>query len=238
MSQVDVIDSGKASALEQMAHDQRLIDELSRLKRPVFRLYRFKKKSITYGYFQNIHNLINCERAQALGFDVARRPTGGGALFHWADFSFTVAMPAHHHCFSDEVLANYHLINETLLDALVSIDAFSHLCLYGSEKKQQNVSHFCMARPSKYDLTWQGKKIGGSSQRKTKFGFVHQSSLFLLLPDFSEVFDLSLCSFEEVEAMKHNSSSLFEAGTSQKKIDTFCFALADQFVDSFVKRLK
>jgi len=240
---MNIVDSGVLNASEQMRQDQMLIEALDGLERPLVRLWRFEKKSITYGYFQKIHNYVDCEKAQSLGYDIAKRPTGGGALFHTGDFSFTIAIPAHHRCFSNEVLENYRLVNETLLDAVVSAGAISmNTCSPSSlpctlSDCNTPYSQFCMASPSKYDLLWQGKKIGGASQRKTKFGFVHQGSLFLHLPDFSEVRSFLLDTSEALEHMKSTSCALLKNDTSQNAFDTFYKTLTHKFLNFLSRRL-
>src|SRR5260221_13144552 len=96
---ITVIDSGPLSAERQMKIDQQLIDSLVSLQSPLFRHYKWEKKSITYGYFLDPNKYIDTQIAKEKGFDIAKRPTGGGMLFHYSDFSFTVALPASHKAF-------------------------------------------------------------------------------------------------------------------------------------------
>jgi lipoate-protein ligase A len=50
-----------------------------------------------------------------------------------------------------------------------------------------------MARPTKYDVMLQGRKIAGAAQRKTKAGFLHQGTIALLCPDPELLGAVELC---------------------------------------------
>lgn len=187
--------TGALSAKEQMQIDCELINTLHEIDEPILRFYQWQKKSITYGHFIQPERYLDLEKAENLGFDIAKRPTGGGLIFHYGDFAFTFAVPSSHKLYALSVLASYRHINAALLA--------SELC----EIEEVPYKDLCMASISKYDLVWQGKKIAGSAQRRTKVGFVHQSSLFLNLPDWQEIEQIWLGSKDEFLKMKANTAA-------------------------------
>lgn len=209
-----------------MQLDQECIDTLQELQEPLIRFYTWEKKTITHGYFINPESVLNTERAIELGFDLARRPTGGGLLFHYSDFSFTVCVPCHHAACSSTVLDTYALINRALLAAMHFDEG---LVLCDAEAQNKTFSHLCMASPTKYDLIYQGKKIGGSAQRKTKYGFVHQSALFLRPPNWDEVAAIWRGSEEEFEAMKLHSSAVLPENSDDESVMHFRQGLQEAF---------
>jgi lipoate-protein ligase A len=196
---IELITTGSLSAVRQMQIDSELIESLALLQKPLLRAYSWERKSITYGYFIDIEKYIDVDKAVSLGYDLARRPTGGGLLFHGADFSFTFAIGASHPQFVTDIVESYQVINQALLSALNLSDTE----LYTSEEKKYR--HLCMATPTKYDLVWQNKKIGGAAQRRTKAGLIHQSSLFLEPPHWQEVATFYRGQSAELDAMKAHS---------------------------------
>ena len=192
----------------QMQKDSQLIDNLANQQRPLVRFYEWESPTITYGYFINPEDhLVN----HISGFDLARRPTGGGILFHANDWTFTVAIPRSHPKFSQNVLENYRLINEAVLEAICeTVSSMSERPTIALQKEEPLLSMraFCMAAATKYDLLLDGLKIGGSAQRKTQFGFVHQASVFLSQPDWESLEGSLQNGKELVHAMKLTSSYL------------------------------
>ena len=197
---IELLTSGALSAKMQMQIDQELLDTLSSRTLPLLRTYSWQRKSITYGYFIDIDAYIDVEKAEQLGYDIARRPTGGGLLFHGADFSFTLALAASHPKFVCDIVKSYQVINQALLRALQLPDAILH------ESEEKTYRHLCMATPTRYDLIWQKRKIGGSAQRRTKQGLIHQSSLFLQPPDWQEVGKIYRGPEVEIAAMQAHAA--------------------------------
>jgi lipoate---protein ligase len=144
------------SALWQMQQDQLLIDNLPHQTELSVRFYEWAQPTITYGCFLDPMEYLT---APIPGFEMVKRPTGGGMLFHVQDFPFTVAVPAAHPKFSANVLENYRFVNEAVIRALQEVMGDMPLKLI--EKSQDSgFSQFCMATPTRYDIMLQGQKIG------------------------------------------------------------------------------
>ncbi|HXF28692.1 MAG TPA: lipoate--protein ligase family protein, partial [Chlamydiales bacterium] len=165
----DIVDDGSQTAEWQMERDRELIANLSYLTAPLIRFYEWHTPSITYGCFIDPTEYL---RREISGFELAKRPTGGGILFHLNDFAFTVAVPHSHPRFSPNVLDNYRWINETVVKAISKCDDCDAITLQPKSVEKASLRHFCMATPTQYDLLLNGKKVGGAAQRKTNFGFV------------------------------------------------------------------
>jgi lipoate-protein ligase A len=176
-----VLDTGCASAEENMRLDASLLE--SEESQPVLHLYEWERVSATYGYFHRPEDYLNVGAAERKGLQLARRPTGGGIIFHLWDMAFSVFIPAHRPEFSPNPLENYAFVNRAVLAAVQAfLGKELSLITEDAPALQPTCSHFCMARPTKYDVLLEGKKIAGSAQRKTKKGFLHQGSIALTLP--------------------------------------------------------
>lgn len=172
------IDSGICSAEENMACDAFLLDSLSNETKAIVHFYDWKQESATYGHFIEPQDFLSLEGVKKMGLQLAKRPTGGGIVFHNCDLAFSVLIPAVHPSFSTNSLSNYLYINEKVKKAIA---AFGNFQLLENENKPQDEASksFCMAKPTKYDLMMGSRKVGGAAQRKTKAGYLHQGTIFL-----------------------------------------------------------
>jgi lipoate-protein ligase A len=185
MSDWEIIGTGTQSAEENMCFDAELLDKADEFSRPVLHLYEWAGESATYGYFTDPGKLLNLEQAQKLSLNLARRPTGGGIVFHIWDMAFSVLVPAHCPEFSTNTLENYAFVNNAVLASVKEfLNGSPPLFLTPDDFSPMDPDcfHFCMAKPTKYDVMWEGRKIAGAAQRRTKKGFLHQGTIALVVP--------------------------------------------------------
>lgn len=167
-------ESGPKTPEWNMEADRLRLEALTEDARPFFRFYEWSAPSVTYGYFVDPLEFFDPEGVAKHDLLLARRPTGGGIIFHGYDLAFSLIVPSSHPFYSLNSLESYACINQLILSALDS----------RVELGQQEATRggFCMTKPTKYDLMREGKKVGGAAQRKTKKGLLHQGSLCLSLP--------------------------------------------------------
>lgn len=179
-----IIDSGKRSAEENMAIDTALLLDLENSKEPILHLYDWEGESATYGHFVDPIKFLNFEAVVSHKLHLAKRPTGGGIVFHNCDLAFSVLVPASHPSFSQNPLDNYTFVNQQVLWAIGQfIGEAPELLQEEIDPPDVRCSNFCMAKPTKYDVMLRGRKVGGAAQRKTRHGYLHQGSISLgLLP--------------------------------------------------------
>ena len=155
-----------------MKIDALLLDELK--SESVIHFYDWEGPSATYGYFIDVSKYLKVPSPLAL----ARRPTGGGIIFHTIDYAFSVLVPSCHPRFSENTLENYRLINEPVKRAIGAAGLLAEEPIPLDEAS----SHFCMAKPTKYDVMIGSRKVAGAAQRRKKQGFLHQGSIALMMP--------------------------------------------------------
>lgn len=184
------IDTGAASAEKNMRLDAEMLEKV---QQPILHFYEWERPSITYGHFIEPSKFLNLSSAEARGIDCARRPTGGGIVFHLWDLAFSVLVPAQSNFFSLNTLDNYAFVNQAVLRAVQKF--------LGEEKEfsltptdhaaaMEDCKRFCMAQPTKYDVVLQGRKIAGAAQRKTRQGFLHQGTIALMMPEMDILRDV------------------------------------------------
>lgn len=85
---------------------------------PFLRLYAWDGPWLSLGYFQRGERAVDLERARELGIGIVRRPTGGKALLHDRDLTYSVAVPAGHPVARLNVVESYRVISERVVAGL------------------------------------------------------------------------------------------------------------------------
>jgi lipoate-protein ligase A len=183
----EVVQREPASAENNMKRDYRELGALSSTSNPQIHFYEWGRPSVTYGYFIRPEDFLNLNGVEELGWDAARRPTGGGVILHAYDLAFAALIPAGHPAYSINTLENYAWVNRRIAQALKALIG-STPDFYRPECSCTAPPTFCMAQPTQYDLMIEGRKVAGAAQRRTKQGFLHQGSICLTLPP-KEVLD-------------------------------------------------
>lgn len=208
------LDSGRKSAAENMALDQRLLDALDPSDEPLLHLYDWEGDCATYGYFVKPDRYLDLAAAERYGVSLAQRPTGGGIIFHTTDLAFSVLVPAGHPAYSLNTLDNYAFVNRIVLKAVEQFlgrPLVAELLPMEMPQKGTSCCNFCMAKPTQYDVMVGGRKVGGAAQRRTKAGFLHQGSIALGIPNVA-LLQALLRDRAVFEAMQENSFSLLGSG--------------------------
>lgn len=131
---------------------------------PTVRLFRWKPWAISLGFNQDMSN-INVERCAAEGIDVVRRPTGGRAVLHAEELTYSVAMTAD----GKNVLEIYNEISRVLVKGLrlYGVNATLSRSQPDFREHYKNPSSIpCFTASARYEIEWRGKKLVGSAQRR------------------------------------------------------------------------
>lgn len=215
-----IIDTGIASAEKNMQLDAELLESLScTSEKAILHLYDWQQPSATYGYFTNPLNFLSEKGIAETGLQLARRSTGGGIVFHFSDFAFSMLVPARHPAYSLNTLNNYAFVNKIIIDVIKYFTGAKPFLL-PSEPASNNkhTANFCMAKPTKYDVIIDGRKVGGGAQRRTKNGFLHQGTISLAMPSHSFLKQVLLPNTGVFEAMRANTGVLLEGELNLQQI--------------------
>lgn len=164
-----------ADGFRQMSIDQALLDSAGGEGfPPTLRFYRFEPPSLTLGRFQPLAH-IDLEACRRRGIDVVRRPTGGKAILHQDDFTYSVVLP-HTAGLPESVEESYAVICRGIIEALslLGVDA----ALVPRTAYSLDSVHACFSSPAAADLQVGGRKLCGSAQTR-KAGAVLQHGTIL-----------------------------------------------------------
>ncbi|NRA04268.1 MAG: lipoate--protein ligase family protein [Myxococcales bacterium] len=170
-----------------MAVDETLLASLRTGGRPTLRLYGWSRPSLSLGYRaapapgDRAGDWIR--RADAHGIDLVRRPTGGGAVLHCRDLSYSVAAARGTAPIPDLMWASYEWIRSALLEALrgAGIEAAA---AHGD--RDAGAEPLCFKSATGTEIEAAGLKLVGSAQRRTRWGFLQHGSI--RLRDDSELY--------------------------------------------------
>ena len=163
------LNSGKCESAFNMALDAALLESMPRLQTPVLRFYGWMEPAASFGYFQKISDVEAATRLRPL----LRRPTGGGIVPHDIDWTYSAAFPAGHEWHSLKAEESYRRIHDWLRLAFAELTietALAPCC-------QKSLPGQCFVGYEKSDVLWEGQKVAGAAQRRTKSGLLIQGSV-------------------------------------------------------------
>lgn len=226
-----VLDSGALPAQENMERDARLLAELLPDDAPLLRFYAWAKPSATYGHFIDPSQFF----AEDTQLEIAKRPTGGGIIFHLSDFTFSVFIPASHPSYTSNTMDTYHFVNQRVLGAIKDFLG-EQPALLATEPTAENphCAYFCMAKPTRYDVILEGRKVGGGAQRRTRNGVLHQGSIALFPLEEAKLAPFLLPHVAIWESVERNSRSLLEKAGPSEEILFFNNNLKNCLISNFV----
>ena len=144
---------------------------------PTLRLYAWSPACLSLGYAQPIKD-VDLDRLHARGWEIVRRPTGGRAILHTDELTYSVCGQQSEPHLSGSVLESYQRLSLALLEALrlmgINADSAKKSSLQDSNAKDNPV---CFDIPSNYEITVAGKKLIGSAQARRKSSFLQHGTL-------------------------------------------------------------
>jgi lipoate-protein ligase A len=150
---------------------------------PTLRLYAWHKPCLSLGYAQSIAD-VDPPRLTQLGWGLVRRPTGGRAILHADELTYSVIGPQEEPRLASGVLESYQVLSYALLEALhiLSIPAETNIPVISPLQDPDTDSPavkgpVCFEVPSSYEIVANGKKILGSAQARRREGVLQHGSL-------------------------------------------------------------
>jgi lipoate-protein ligase A len=175
-----LLDTGPADGFTNMAIDEAILESYAAERRlPTLRFYTWSPPTLSLGYGQPIEADINLTQCRALGIDVVRRPTGGRAVLHDHELTYSVVIRADDPRVTSGVLAAYLAISQALIRGLSYLGIAAELLPLrrGAFLPSDDASPVCFATPSSYEVAVAGRKIIGSAQRRARGVIMQHGSI-------------------------------------------------------------
>ncbi|MBA2688472.1 MAG: hypothetical protein H0U64_10260 [Gemmatimonadaceae bacterium] len=160
---------------ENMARDVALQDHSRKTGECVLSVYTWIRPTLSFGRNQTAKGLYDLERIASEKLDVVRRPTGGRAILHHREFTYSVTGID---AFAPTLPAAYDRVNALLLLGMnnlgVSVAVASPT--HSAPKPDQSP---CFAEPVKGELVVAGRKLVGSAQYRENGAFLQHGSILV-----------------------------------------------------------
>src|SRR5438874_10682465 len=162
-----------------MAVDEVLLDGVAAGSAPpTVRFYEWAPPCLSLGYFQpfEVVDLAGCRR---LGVEVVRRPTGGRAILHDRELTYSVALPLRLLGDDGAVLPSYHRVSLALERGLNRLGAPVVLAPESVAPADPTHGPVCFDRPSAHEILLNGRKLVGSAQVRRGNALLQHGSIVI-----------------------------------------------------------
>lgn len=195
------LDTGPGDPVYNMALDEALLFTVQKgISQPTIRFYCWKVPTLTLGYRQDYFLDINHQVVKESNIPVVRRITGGLAVYHWWEVTYSVTNQL---LGSQQIRNSFHwygliskgivmTLNDLGIPAEINLGQPRKEDIKRGKRKNSNQYALCFTLPIGVDITVNGKKIVGSAQRRFRNTFIQQGSILI-----------QRCPEKEVSIIKH-----------------------------------
>ena len=175
-----LLQTGARSATYNMAVDRAVLVASSEGRvPPTVRFYQWNPMAVSIGYFQSIVEEIDLEKCRNMGVDCVRRITGGGAVFHEKELTYSIVIPESHKEIPKNIMDSYGRICGAVIKGLDNI---------GIKGEYKPIN----------DIISDSKKISGNAQTR-KQNTVLQHGTVLMDVDVEKMFEILLVPNEKIK---------------------------------------
>ena len=167
--------SPAASGADNMAIDDALLDRARDTGECVIRLYEWARPTLSLGRNQTARGHYDLDRARELGVDFVRRPTGGRAVLHHRELTYSVTAPA---AILGSLRQSYARLNRLLLAALRRLGVAAVVSPRTSRAPAPGLAP-CFDAPGEGELVLDGRKLVGSAQWRDERAFLQHGSILI-----------------------------------------------------------
>jgi lipoate-protein ligase A len=193
-----------------MAVDESILEHIGRgASIPTLRLYAWTPACLSLGHAQPIAD-VDMQRLRQHGWEIVRRATGGRAILHTDELTYSVIAPADEPRVEGSVLESYNRLAQALVRAVQSLNLPVEIKETISQASSAT-NPVCFEVPSTYEITVNGKKLIGSAQARKRDGVLQHGSL-PLTGDLTRICQGLV--FENETARDHASLRLLERATT------------------------
>ena len=161
-NKIRVLETGYNNAALNMAIDEALIEYIG--DSPILRIYGWRPAAVSIGYFQSIKEEVDLEKCSKIGVDFVRRITGGGAVLHELELTYSFITKR----YPQNIMESYRWICEAIVASI-------------------NGLGFDASFIPLNDIVVKGKKVSGSAQTRRN-GVLLQHGTILLGVDVDKMF--------------------------------------------------
>ncbi|SDN41025.1 lipoate--protein ligase family protein [Alkalicoccus daliensis] len=188
------IDSKKQNPAFNMAMDEKLMDwHRTGAVPPTIRFYEWDPPTLSLGYFQRIEKDIDLAQVKAHKIGLVRRATGGRAVLHDDELTYSVIVREDHPLMPASVTEAYRVISQGLLEGFREMGLDADFSVPKTEREKEELrnprSAVCFDAPSWYEMVVNNRKIAGSAQTRQREVILQHGSIIRTLNE-DQLFDM------------------------------------------------
>jgi lipoate-protein ligase A len=198
------VSSGRQNPAYNMAVDEAILTAHSEGRvPPTVRFYGWNPATLSIGYFQKAVEEINFDQLRHEGLGFVRRPTGGRAVLHDQELTYSMIVAESYPGIPRSVTEAYRVLSEGLLLGFRNLGLDARMVQLESEEDKNKYASMgsaaCFDSPSWYELVVEGRKIAGSAQTRQKQVVLQHGSILLDM-DVEQLFRVLLFKNERLQA--------------------------------------
>jgi len=220
-----------------MALDEAILESVAnKCQFPTLRLYAWDPYCLSIGHAQSIQD-VNLTALSQKGWELVRRPTGGKAILHADEITYSVTAPQDDPIVSGTVVESYQRLSQALLTTLRILGISADAKAKDPSNLKRQANPICFESPSDFEITSAGKKIIGSAQARRLQGVLQHGSI-PLFGDITRIVNvLNYPSIDELEKSRNELSqkacTLFDIQKSRVDWSTAAKAIVEGFSEVF-----
>jgi len=166
-----------------MAVDEMLLNGASTSAAFTLRFYTWRVPTVSLGYMQPWRQGIDAKLARRLEVALVRRPTGGRAVLHSDELTYSLVGPSEHGPLAGGVVETYRRLAEGLCRGLRHLGADVDVVRPVGREERRRRTGACFSSRSRYELTHDDRKLVGSAQRRSDGRVLQHGSMPIGRPD-------------------------------------------------------
>ena len=185
-----LINTGVSDGATNMAIDEAIMQSVAEDRSPpTLRFYGWAPPCVSVGYSQSVRKEVDLDRCRERGYTWVRRPTGGRALLHIDELTYSIVAPQGEARVAGDIITSYRRLSLGLVEGLRTL----HGGVVQADRMETDggleKSAACFDVPSHYEVTAYGRKLVGSAQVRRN-GVVLQHGALPLEGDISRLVDV------------------------------------------------
>ena len=178
-----LIEDGPMDGRLNMAIDRAILTACERGQAPAtLRLYGWDKPTLSIGYSQNELRDVDRAQCEKRNIPIVRRFTGGRALLHHFEFTYSLVAPIPHPRFPGNLAGAFGAVSKAVISSLERA-GISKPEMVGMSKRTPGISRHrspaCFSASNHWEITVKGKKLAGSAQRRLSGAFLQHGSILM-----------------------------------------------------------
>ena len=178
-----LIEDGPGDGKLNMAIDRAILTACDQGQAPAtLRLYGWDKPTLSIGYSQNELRDVNTVQCERKNIPIVRRFTGGRALLHQYELTYSLVAPIPHPRFPGNLVGAFGAVSKAVIISLEKAGVVKPE-ISGKDKRSlgdgNKRSPACFSTSNHWEITVEGKKLAGSAQRRLSGAFLQHGSILL-----------------------------------------------------------